>query len=82
MDVRPFIANSSCTVHPSFYPEGMSNVLLESCSAGRPIITTDRPGCGEIVDDGITGYVVRQQDTDDLVEKIERLSCCLIVKKY
>lgn len=71
-DVRPFIANAHCTVHPSFYPEGMSNVLLESCAAGRPIITTDRPGCGEIVDDGVNGYVVRQQDGDDLVEKIER----------
>lgn len=72
MDVRPFIANSHCMVHPSFYPEGMSNVLLESCAAGRPIITTNRPGCGEIVDDVVNGYVVKQQDTDDLVEKIER----------
>ena len=71
-DVRPFIASSHCTVHPSFYPEGMSNVLLETCAAGRPIITTNRPGCGEIVDDGVNGFVVRQQDTADLVEKIER----------
>ncbi len=71
-DVRPFIGMAHCTVHPSFYPEGMSNVLLESCAAGRPIITTDRPGCGEIVDDGVNGYVVRQQDGDDLIEKIER----------
>ena len=50
----------------------MSNVLLESCAAGRPIITTDRPGCGEIVEDGINGFVVNQQDTDDLVSKIEK----------
>lgn len=72
LDVRPFIANTHCTVHPSFYPEGMSNVLLESCAAGRPVITTDRPGCGEIVDDGINGFIVKQQDGDDLIEKIER----------
>ena len=72
-DVRPYIAKSHCTVHPSFYPEGMSNVLLESCSAGRPIITTDRPGCGEIVDEGRNGFIVHQQDGDDLVAKIERL---------
>ena len=71
MDVRPFIANSHCTVHPSYYPEGMSNVLLESCAAGRPIITTDRPGCGEVVDDGVNGFVVKQQDANSLVEKIE-----------
>lgn len=70
-DVRPLIGMAHCTVHPSFYPEGMSNVLLESCAAGRPIITTDRPGCGEVVDDGINGFVVKQQDSNDLIEKIE-----------
>lgn len=71
-DVRPLVGMAHCTVHPSFYPEGMSNVLLESCAAGRPIITTNRPGCGEIIDDGINGYVVKQQDKEDLVEKLER----------
>lgn len=70
-DVRPFINRSHCLVHPSYYPEGMSNVLLESCATGRPIITTDMPGCREIVDDGINGFVVRSRDVDDLVEKIE-----------
>ena len=62
---------SSCTIHPTYYPEGMSNVLLESCACGRPIITTDRPGCREIVDDGVNGYVVKQQDSKDLINKIE-----------
>lgn len=72
MDVRPFLGMCHCVIHPSYYPEGMSNVLLESCANGRPIITTDRPGCGEIVDDGFTGFVVRQRDTKDLIEKIEK----------
>ena len=63
---------SSCTVHPTYYPEGMSNVLLESCACGRPIITTDRPGCREIVEDGVNGFVVKQQDRQDLIEKIEK----------
>ena len=71
MDVRPFLGKTHCTIHPSFYPEGMSNVLLESCANGRPIITTDRPGCGDIVDDGINGFVIRQRDKNDLIEKIE-----------
>lgn len=61
-----------CTVHPTYYPEGMSNVLLESLACGRPIITTDRPGCKEIVDDGVNGFVVKQKDLDSLVEKIEK----------
>ena len=71
-DVRPYIGKVHCTVHPSYYPEGMSNVLLESCAAGRPIITTNRPGCGEIVDDGRNGYVVKEKETKDLVSAIER----------
>ena len=63
---------ASCTVHPTFYPEGMSNVLLESCACGRPIITTDRAGCREVVEDGINGFVVKQKDSADLIEKIEK----------
>ena len=71
-DVRPFIAMAACTLHPSFYPEGMSNVLLESCSTGRPIMTTMRAGCREIVEDGRNGFLVKQQDAEDLIEKVEK----------
>lgn len=63
---------SACTIHPTYYPEGMSNVLLESCASGRPIITTDRPGCREIVDDGINGFVIKQKDSSSLIAAIER----------
>lgn len=70
-DVREYHKISNCTIHPSFYPEGMSNVLLESCAAGRPIITTKRPGCKEIVEDGINGYLIECQDTEALKEKVE-----------
>lgn len=71
-DVRPFLAQANCMVHPTFYPEGMSNVLLEACATGRPIITTDRPGCREIVDDGKNGFIVKQQDKRDCIEKVEK----------
>lgn len=71
-ETRPFYKMTHCTIHPSYYPEGMSNVLLESCAMGRPIITTNRPGCGEIVDDGVNGFLVRQKDTADLVMQIEK----------
>ena len=70
-DVREVHLYSDCTVHPTFYPEGMSNVLLESCACGRPIITTDRPGCREIVDDGVNGFIVKEKDSQDLIAKIE-----------
>ena len=71
-DMKPIYRMASCTVHPTYYPEGLSNVLLESAASGRPIITTDRPGCREVVEDGVNGYMVRQQDSQDLIEKIER----------
>lgn len=69
-DVRPFMEEASCLIHPSFYPEGMSNVLLEACATGRPVITTNRPGCGEIVDDGKTGFIVHEQDKQDVINKV------------
>lgn len=71
-DMQPIYEMCDCTVHPTYYPEGMSNVLLESCASGRPIITTDRPGCREIIDDGVNGFICKQQDSADLIEKIER----------
>ncbi|SFB00963.1 galacturonosyltransferase [Lentibacillus halodurans] len=70
-DVGEFHKISHCTIHPTYYPEGMSNVLLESAASGRPIITTNRSGCREIVDDGVNGYIVEQENTQDLIDKIE-----------
>lgn len=61
-----------CTVHPTFYPEGMSNVLLESCACGRPIITTDRSGCREIVEDGVNGFICKKRDSNDLITQVEK----------
>lgn len=71
-DVREMHKVSHCTIHPTYYPEGMSNVLLESLSCCRPIITTDRSGCREIVEDEVNGYIVKQRDAQDLIDKIER----------
>lgn len=71
-DVRPYIQNVHCTVHASYYPEGMSNVLLESCASGRAIITTARPGCGEIVDEGVNGFITRPYDVEDLCHQVRK----------
>ena len=71
-DVKPFIARAHATIHPSTYGEGMSNVLLESASSGRPLITTDNPGCQETVEDGKTGFIYHGGDVDSLVSSIER----------
>lgn len=70
-DMAAIYRQMSCTVHPTYYPEGLSNVLLESAASGRPIITTNRAGCREVVDDGINGYVVEEKNSEDLINKIE-----------
>lgn len=71
-DVKPFIQKAHAIIHPSTYGEGMSNVLLENASSGRPIITTDNPGCKETVDNNITGYVYKVGDVQQLVSKIQQ----------
>lgn len=71
-DTREFLKYAHCTIHPSFYPEGISNVLLESAACCRPVITTDRSGCIDTVDDKITGFVFPQRDTKALVNRVER----------
>ncbi len=70
-DMTTIYKKIQCTIHPTYYPEGMSNVLLETCACARPIITTNRPGCKEIIEDGFNGYVVKEKDSNDLINKIE-----------
>lgn len=57
-DLTPFYAQCNCFLYPSYYPEGMSNVLLEAAACGRPVIAANRSGCRETVDDGVTGLLV------------------------
>lgn len=60
---------------PSFYKEGISNVLLESLSCGTPIITTfDNSGCKEVLQEGINGYGVKSNDLNSLVGAILKAS--------
>lgn len=57
-DMTPYYAQCSCFLYPSYYPEGMSNVLLEAAANGRPVIAADRSGCRETLEDGKTGFLV------------------------
>lgn len=72
IDIRPILKDMHCMVFPSYYPEGMANVLLESAAAGRPIITTNCPGCAETVDDGISGILVKPRDSESVADAMER----------
>ena len=69
-DVMQYEKPCHCVVLPSFHPEGISNVLLEGAACARPLITTDHAGCRETVTDGVTGYIVKQKDSEDLIKKI------------
>jgi glycosyltransferase involved in cell wall biosynthesis len=69
-DVRPFIGMADCVVLPSFYREGVPRSLLEAAAMGKPVITTDATGCRDTVDDGLTGFLCRPRDGQDLSEKM------------
>lgn len=71
-DVASFIKKACCVVLPS-YREGTSRVLLESAAMCRPLIATDVPGCREIVDDGITGFLCKSKDYISLAKKIDTM---------
>lgn len=71
-DVRPYIADASVFVLPSFYREGTPRSVLEAMSMGRPIITTDAPGCRETVIDGKNGFLVPVKDVDALKSAMEK----------
>lgn len=71
-DVTGFMGQMHCIIHPTYYPEGLSNVLLEACATGRPIITTDRSGCREVVDDSVNGYMIPCQSSDGLITAVNK----------
>lgn len=71
-DVIGYIKRSCCVVLPS-YREGTSRVLLEAAAMGRPLIATDVPGCREVIQDGVTGFLCKPRDYVDLSQKIEMM---------
>lgn len=70
-DVRPWLEKCSVFVLPS-YREGTPRSVLEAMSTGRPIITTDAPGCRETVTDGANGFLVPPRASGPLAEAMER----------
>ncbi|MGB9975785.1 glycosyltransferase family 4 protein [Thermovenabulum sp.] len=71
-DVRPYIANSSVYVLPSYYREGTPRSILEAMAMGRPIITTNAPGCKETVKEGVNGFLVPTKDPYSLARAMEK----------
>ena len=72
LDIRPVLSKSSVLVLPSYYREGVPQSILEAMAFSLPIITTDRPGCRETVDNGVNGYLVPSYNADELVKCMEQ----------
>jgi glycosyltransferase involved in cell wall biosynthesis len=70
-DVRPYLAQASVFVLPS-YREGGPRSIQEAMAMARPIITTDAPGCRETVIPGVNGFLVPVRNVDALVSAMER----------
>ena len=72
-DVRPFIASAHAFVLPSFYREGLPRTILEALATGRPVITTDMPGCRDPIRHGVNGLLVPPRDAPALAEAMEAM---------
>ena len=70
-DVRPFLRDCTVYVLPS-YREGTPRSVLEAMATGRPVITTDAPGCRETVEHEVNGFLVPPRDADALAAAMLR----------
>lgn len=73
-DVRPFIARADCVVLPS-YREGLPRSLLEGAAMARPLVATDAPGCRDLVEFGVTGFLCEVRSGRSLAEAMSRIAC-------
>jgi glycosyltransferase involved in cell wall biosynthesis len=71
-DVRTFLSAASVFVLPSFYREGTPRTALESMAMGKPIVTTDNPGCRETVSDRVNGFLVPVRDSAALASAMRK----------
>jgi len=70
-DVRPVLYQSDVFVLPSYYREGLPRTLLEAMALGRPVVTTDWPGCRDCVENGKNGLLVPVKDARELQKALE-----------
>lgn len=71
-DIRSVLSETSCLVHPTYYKEGIPRVLMEAASMGIPCITTDIPGCNDVVKHGVNGFLIPEKDVGALYREMTR----------
>jgi glycosyltransferase involved in cell wall biosynthesis len=71
-NVKPFIEMADVVILPS-YREGLPRVMLEALSMEKPVITTDVPGCREIIDNEMNGFLVPAKSSSHIAEAMLRM---------
>ena len=79
-EIKKYIKKSDCLINPSYH-EGMSNVLLEAGSMGRPLIASNISGCKEVIDDSINGYLFDVKDEESLLSSVKKFTKLTIDEK-
>lgn len=72
-DIKSIYAISDIVVLPSYYREGVPNVLLEAMALGKAVVTTDSVGCREVVEHGRNGFLIPVRDSGALARALEIL---------
>ncbi len=70
-DVPAVMAQADCLVLPSYYREGVPRSLIEGTAMGRPVITTDMPGCRDVVQQGATGWLCEARNLPSLCQALQ-----------
>jgi len=73
-DVNDFLKKIDVFCLPTYYPEGLPKSLLEAAVMRLPLITTDTPGCREIVKNNINGFLIKIKNPKQLADKMYNLS--------
>lgn len=71
-DIPAVLQTAHIACLPS-YREGLPKSLLEAAACGLPIVTTDSPGCREVVRDGLNGFLVPIRDAHSLASALKKL---------
>jgi glycosyltransferase involved in cell wall biosynthesis len=74
LDKAEMLRSADVFAFPTYYAsEGVPLVLLEAMSYGLPSVVTDQGGIRDVIEDGVTGYIVPPRDAECLAERLERL---------
>ena len=72
-NIAKLLESVDCVILPSYYPEGTPRILIEAAASGKIILTTDTPGCRDLVDNGINGYLIPAKSSSELASAMEKI---------